>query len=101
MKHTPGDWHISSENDGDGYNIRAGKDYIGHTVGYYPRPGSNERTLSTDEALANATLMAAAPELLAALKTCADWLSRSMNVDDLEMAADARAAIARAEGGGE
>ena len=37
-------------------------------------------------------------DLLAAAKYAADWLSRSVRIDDQEQAQDLRAAIARAEG---
>ena len=43
-------------------------------------------------------------ELVEALEDCADWLSRSTRTDDLEIASDARAALASArqlEGGQE
>lgn len=52
-----------------------------------------------EETEANAHLIAAAPDLLAALEDCANWLSRSVRDDDREMAEDARAAIAKAKGG--
>ena len=47
---------------------------------------------------ATGKLLAAAPDLLAMLETCADWLSRSARIDDREIACDARAAIAKAKG---
>lgn len=73
-KHTPGPWRVTSPNAGEGYNVFAGeKEYIGHTVGYYPRQGSNERTLSREEAEANARLISLAPELLAQLESTLDW----------------------------
>lgn len=57
---------MGGHNAGDGRRIVRGKDYIGHTCGYEPRKGSNERQLTREEAEANARLIAAAPELLAA-----------------------------------
>ena len=51
-----------------------------------------------EETEANAHLIAAAPDLLAALEDCANWLSRSVRDDDREMAEDARAVIAKAKG---
>lgn len=74
-QHTPGPWCVGSVNAAEGHNIYSGKDYIAHSVGYYPRPGSNQRTLLDKEALANARLIAAAPELLAALETALAMLT--------------------------
>lgn len=70
-QHTPGPWRLAFNNAADGWTVEAGhNDYIGHTAAFTPRPGSNERTLSRDEAEANARLIAAAPTLLEALKKC-------------------------------
>ena len=91
-KHTPGPYHISHDEDG-GTTIRDDDDLI--MAGVYgfaapDREGQEE---------ANGTLLAAAPELLAALKAMlpeswepADYLNNRKRVMDL-----ARAAIAKAE----
>jgi hypothetical protein len=62
-------------------------------------------TASYDEAKANARLIAAAPELLAALKECLDYIEVTMEGEDLKQfptersaIKQARAAIAKAEG---
>ena len=47
-----------------------------------------------------AVLLAVAPELLAALEDCADWLSRKVRIDDQEKASFARELIAKVRGGG-
>jgi hypothetical protein len=47
---------------------------------------------------ANGRALATVPMLLESLKACADWLARSTRIDDREIADDARAAIAQAEG---
>jgi len=95
-KYTPGPWW----RDDDGF-IASGN---GDT--YVTVADANVNSLDIDEREANTSLIAAAPELLAALKNAAkildddgarDGYSGKESYDD---AADAaRAAIARAEGG--
>jgi hypothetical protein len=93
MKHTPGPWTITPPNG-------TTDDNVSHSICVpFCRLADVQEVGKPGESEANAQLISAAPDLLAALKTCADWLSRSVCVDDLEMAANARAAIARAEGG--
>lgn len=102
-QHTPGPWRLGADNAADGANIHAGKkDYIGHTCGFSPRPGSNERQLSPQEARANARLIASAPELLAALEIIVgnangNAASGYYNVP-VSSITNARAAISKATG---
>lgn len=63
FKGTPGPWHVSNEGcmlirDDAGLSIVA--KYVGYT--------------NDEEELANARLIAAAPELLVALQSCVEWL---------------------------
>jgi hypothetical protein len=99
-RHTAGPWVVTSENAGLGFNVYADKKTrIGHTVGFEPRPGSNERKLSTEEAEANARLIAAAPELLEALKDMVameEW--DEVPIDSPCTVGKAKRAIAKAGG---
>lgn len=61
-KHTPGKWEIKTPNNSE-YEI---KSEYGHVCTIYGR--------GTIEAESNAELIAAAPELLEALKKCAKWI---------------------------
>lgn len=101
-QHTPGPWRLAFNNAADGWTVEAGhNDYIGHTAAFTPRPGSNERTLSRDEAEANARLIASAPALLDALREIAEMAENRSRVnmpDGTSLALFARAAIAQAEG---
>lgn len=101
-KHTPAPWIVTATNAADGANIFAGKVRIGHTV-YVPEKGSMEPIISTDEAHANARLIAAAPELLQALIVMVEQAGCYMDdgeASEEEMRAmdAARAAIAKAKG---
>lgn len=94
-KHTPGPWRVIRLSEPRGQiqiaTQGAGVGYSGLLVATLGNQGEHTE--------ANAVLMAKAPELLAALRTCADWLARSARVDDREQAEDARAVIAKATGG--
>ena len=99
IKHTPGPWTVTSEiSDAVAYSprvadIRENGPYRGGIC----RLQSAEHIggITGDEVLANAALIAAAPELLEALK----WLRTCEERGDLEEAiAAADAAIAKAEG---
>jgi hypothetical protein len=87
-KHTPGPWAIGLESDDDRFQVIAS---TGEHICY----------VELDPVGSNARLIAAAPDLLAALKWAVDC--SDMNLDDLDLdtcaALDAaRAAIAKAEG---
>lgn len=78
--YTPGPWRISDPTASDGRRIEAGKsDYIGHTCGYSPRPGSKQRQLSEAEATANAVLISAAPELFEACRMAMELIRMVRN----------------------
>lgn len=74
MNHTAGQWGVDSERP----------DYHGRAVGYYVRSEGGGRigqvfenclVTNTAEARANAQLVAAAPDLLAACQRALDWLA--------------------------
>jgi hypothetical protein len=85
-KHTPGPWHV---NAGDyKYHIYYSREQSDH---YFVEVDGND----DDEAKANARLIAAAPELLAALKTARKCLKSCHYVGPERETIDA--AIAKAE----
>lgn len=80
-QHTPGPWTLNgSDIEGDGMTVVTITDY---------------RTL-TPRQTANAHLIAAAPEMLAALRRCVEALEARM--PNATVLPDARSAIARATG---
>lgn len=92
-KHQPGPWSIK------GYTLFSGETVVGSVV-----DANGETVRLTGVALsggpvceANARLIAAAPELLAALKECADLIV-GINGRDSWHYQQAMAAIAKAEG---
>jgi len=95
-KHTPGPWNISSANryavnaSGRGIATAEGADDVKYSDFFPP----------TEEAAANARLIAAAPDLLAALMACERELSAVWSgqgqINDNRHAVNARAAIAKA-----
>ena len=103
--HTPGTWVLiktDHETMISDWHIQMGKDRV--DVFPYKRIYSEDKTQSglvtDDELMSNARLMAAAPELLEALKACAgicagESMSKSSLIRALEMA---RAVITKATG---
>ena len=99
MGHTPGPWTLHGWADND-YEINAALDTVCNV------PGFDDDTVDADRAEANARLIAAAPELLAACRmprAClADWCEIAedddQRDDDHQAMRDAQAAIAKAEG---
>ena len=93
-KHTPGPWRAVHH----GYNlaIRAGD--IIDPLAYFP----NAESFDPAATEANARLIAAAPELLAALRLCvlkfSQLLDTGMTLGMARALDEARAAIAKAEG---
>ncbi len=82
-KHTPGPWYVDDEMPPNGFGVFA-------RVGDIPISSPHETPISPDRSRANAHLIAAAPNLLAAcqmiLSGCREW-------------GVVRAAIRKAEGG--
>ena len=90
-KHTPGPWRVERQNP----SPTTGEYMVaGATAGYL----AEVRDCGGGNVLANATLIAAAPELLQALEACINY--GSMTGDDWVIE-KARAAIAKATGGAE
>ena len=95
-KHTPGPWHVGDRNMLLGTYIR---DENGFCVAVANTP-NNERARYIDEA-ANSRLIAAAPELLAALEAMTaafDWQAPNANPAINTAVEAARTAIANALG---
>lgn len=87
MAHTPGPWWV--DGPGEGIEVHA---TFGRTASVWGEGGCGR------EAWANARLMAAAPELLAALKRLVEYCNNHSDYDAIGEADDA---IAKAEGRGE
>ena len=108
MAHTPGPWRVggTSGNTGEAEEIAAGLRIIAWTADTYNEDEDEGEV--TDEDRANARLIAAAPELLAACTAVANDCERVIDGDDCSGMSDAelfgafldtlRAAIAKAEG---
>ncbi len=97
--HTPGPWHVQ---DGT-YHPYSPIPVIGSHRDKQNVPATiasvATRNILSGEAEANAALIAAAPELLAALRDLTVPLSRGWIVSDMTLRLEAaRAAIAKAEG---
>lgn len=98
VKHTPGPWWSEGEYDED----ECGCAIIAANTDCGPLPGNPTRGMvawasellpeRADECIANARLIAAAPEMLEALKKARDALGANAARDDVD------AAIAKAEG---
>lgn len=92
MKHTPGPWRYEKRSD---RVIYAGDESLFCDMRYYPWCSANE---------ADWPLVAAAPELLDALRRVIELAEGGFNYRDIAWQsahAEARAAIAKAEGEGE
>lgn len=68
MKHTPAPWSAFIGSDGRTISICIGNDANGQTPCIVNWPGFDSNGLATNENIANASLIAAAPELLEALE---------------------------------
>ena len=86
-QHTPGPWYIDCQNESAAIGYRAIVDGDGYTV-CSPSPMGQ----------ANARLIAAAPDLLAALRLCERALEERDAEAEEHAAKAARAAIAKATG---
>lgn len=106
MPHTPGPWVRDAVNSEYMHDI-----ILGYDVPGWGRPvlvatcfGENRADdINMNDAAANARLIAAAPDLLAACQLLADWDASPNDDNDVERlsnaASAARAAIAKATGG--
>jgi hypothetical protein len=78
-KHTPGPWAIEA---GESYKIRAGHGGYVCTLGWLRGQHGSGGRIDAEEVGANAALLAAAPELLRALKITVDLIQNYRSVDD-------------------
>lgn len=110
--HTPGTWEVGGQsgNPGEGLEIAAKEKLIAWGSATYNE--DEDEDVVTDEDRANARLIAAAPELLAAVRMAMDYANDTksrfagyFNGDDAEsydsLMDAAEAAINKAEGRGE
>ena len=86
MKHTPGPWRTFI------WNEFAGEAVINHVIVITDNKDIARFSRATDEVMANARLIAAAPELLAALQELVAVVGHD------HLTAEARAAITKATG---
>jgi len=93
MAHTPGPWTVHAWGD-KSYEINAALDTVCNV------PGFDDDTVDAGNAEANASLIAAAPELLAALKELVAYDDGSNDPEDYgyEVLQRCKATIAKAEG---
>lgn len=104
-KHTQGPWVFARANERDFHVRPTGRAMLQRTIGYRPiATVKHDKRLPESEAYANAALIAAAPELLAALQEVTMVLDALLNVrgnepDQDSISGRARAAIAKATGG--
>jgi hypothetical protein len=102
MKHTPGPWMVGAYPDRDGVSFSVQE--VGDSTGWKQKYPHAYLAVSggwgyCEEAKANMQLMAAAPELLDALKSIDRWLNGPGLIGPSGFMHDrVRAAIAKAEG---
>ena len=98
-KHTPGPWYVNTNGSLSEYAVCAevfGSGFSSSVAVAMQRDNKARNPISPDEALANARLIAAAPELLEALESLKPLLNSSYGQ---RYRAQAFAAIAKATGG--
>lgn len=100
VKHTPGEWEVDNAPAADGYDVNTNGDRWKH-IATAKANSDGAAEVSDDEALANAYLMAAAPDLLAAAMA-AGAILRTMPDDGRAEAVLSMvvAAVAKARGEG-
>jgi hypothetical protein len=99
-KHTPGPWVVGNQ---DPLNFGVPRGWGTEPIGFVYGPSFPEHSEVGQRALANARLIAAAPELLEALRSIADCCDEEHAARDYasrqaEIRGIARAAIAKATG---
>lgn len=94
-KWTPGPWHAIDRSPEEGLKIRGGGHHypIAQAKSYWDGPGARR-----EEALANLDLMAAAPDLYAAVEAQAEMLEASDDRGPWLQAKELRSLLARARG---
>ena len=102
-KHTPGPWRLEADPAHfDSLTTVTGGQRMNaqpHAWPAYPLTAQVGGMAALHEMQANARLIAAAPELLAALKGMLEVFGDEFGIGDSSVCDDARAAIAKAEGG--
>jgi len=101
-QHTPGPWNVDMweypQDDRRELVIQTATNRL--AVLDWDQGQDNPYTIADNEARANARLIAAAPELLAALERMADaWPAQTPDSPHFDAHIQARAAIAKAKGG--
>ena len=92
-KHTPGPWTYSTHSDGWSYTIHiAQADDAAYTPDWSDVAFSTCRGERQQIQEANASLIAAAPELLEALQHCIHWLDAAGIAETMPVQQQARAA---------
>jgi hypothetical protein len=91
--HTPGPWVFNDEGEGIFIHAPQSRKYVCDVTVTNPVYAHPESAICNAEALTNARLIAAAPDMLAALKLA------EQNAFDQTALAAIRAAIAKAQGG--
>lgn len=86
VKHTPGPWDISEYKDGHAFVFDPDMGFVCNVM------------TGSSEGVANARLIAAAPDMLKALKRMVDWFEQDNPDPAYDELMLARAAIAKAEG---
>ena len=99
MEHTPGPWKAYKKNGRNGYSIHGAvgspnENQIAHVRGTCI---GNTMKKMDEEEVANARLIAAAPELLASLERILEWIDRGCDPSKTSIER-ALAAIAHAKG---
>jgi len=110
--HTPGPWIFDTYNEGSnnhiGYGILSESGEVNVTIhrrGYCPKKGVAD---CTEQAIANATLIAAAPDLLEMVQRVCDWDNKWPKYSDTtgaserelnKLCEDAAIVLAKAKGG--
>jgi hypothetical protein len=98
-KHTPGPWETARSHSGRNIYKQTQRDFDTKETRMLAFLVRNEDYFPVEESDANARLIAAAPELLAALERFAKWYGQNSMPELQGVACDAFQAIAKAKGG--
>ena len=100
-KHTPGPWHADPGRRVTGFAVTHDGEPNPIAIALRKPRSSHTNGITDSTALANARLIAAAPDLLVALEACEELLSAMPTlggIAGLAVVENARAAIAKARG---